>query len=666
MPDGKKNAPGAAETTNLNIKHVKLGIWDVYEEIDPKTSRYERLASRFHEAREALPFMWRMVKDVLAIRSCWFPLCVYLAARFVSSLIPAVAMWYSGQLLSVVRKAVEERTVDPAVLTKVAAGQFGCSMAKRVLWMISARCDDHLRFTIKQFYSIHTLRTKARLDVPTFNNSSVKSQIQQSHSEIVWEIISQTTVLGQVMSDQHDGAILSLVTIACAAVQFSPFAPFHYLEPVVWAATTKNSDYIKTEGIREMVDEAKYRQEIVAGGMWETLVDLYKQCSQATGLEGRSFSASRHRQMTYNSFNLEHLASDLVEILPQMVFSLRAVQYPATIPTSLVSLNLVTNAAQEFMFTMHTVVYSGTSVVQRFIALRRLYEVVEIPNKVSDANCPLSGKQQTLKDGVAVEFSIQIVRHMPCEMSPSVSPKGELCVIVGGNGSGKSTILKLISRLYDPVEGDIFMDGHNIKTLKLDDLRRATCVLFQDYTIFPLTEIPANFHNPDNEDNIRRAIKLGGAEEFVSTLPGGLDTYLYRPFSAADEYSPSAQFTGASEAHRNVQAAGGQLQRIALSRTFMRTVSNDDRVGMLLFDEPSASLDPAAEHDLFERLRQLRGNKTMFFSSHRFGNLTRHADLILYIHKSAVLEEGTHAELVSKPGGEYARLWNIQAKQFLE
>jgi len=76
--------------------------------------------------------------------------------------------------------------------------------------------------------------------------------------------------------------------------------------------------------------------------------------------------------------------------------------------------------------------------------------------------------------------------------------------------------------------------------------------------------------------------------------------------------------------------SGGQMQRIALSRTFMRSVvSEEDSVGLLLFDEPSASLDPSAEHDLFERLRKLRGSKTMVFSSHRFGNLTRHADLIL-------------------------------------
>ncbi|KZP05201.1 P-loop containing nucleoside triphosphate hydrolase protein [Athelia psychrophila] len=96
----------------------------------------------------------------------------------------------------------------------------------------------------------------------------------------------------------------------------------------------------------------------------------------------------------------------------------------------------------------------------------------------------------------------------------------------------------------------------------------------------------------------------------------------------------------------------------------MRTTTSEPKVGLLLFDEPSASLDPTAEHDLFQRLRNLRGNKSMIFSSHRFGNLTRHADLILYMNDSVVVEEGTHDELLKRQG-EYARIWGLQAQAFL-
>lgn len=107
------------------------------------------------------------------------------------------------------------------------------------------------------------------------------------------------------------------------------------------------------------------------------------------------------------------------------------------------------------------------------------------------------------------------------------------------------------------------------------------------------------------------------------------------------------------------------MQRLAVSRMFMRAVlSEEARVGLLLFDEPSAALDPTAEHDLFTRIRKLRGEKTMIFSSHRFGQLTKPADLILYMDDSRVLECGTHHELMTKEG-KYAELWNLQAQAFL-
>jgi len=95
----------------------------------------------------------------------------------------------------------------------------------------------------------------------------------------------------------------------------------------------------------------------------------------------------------------------------------------------------------------------------------------------------------------------------------------------------------------------------------------------------------------------------------------------------------------------------------------MRTLSEEDQIALLLFDEPSAALDPEAEYDLFERLRKLRGSKTMIFSSHRFGNLTRHADLILYMKDAEILEQGNHSELIKLDGG-YASMYKIQASAF--
>ncbi|KAH9022644.1 P-loop containing nucleoside triphosphate hydrolase protein [Lactarius pseudohatsudake] len=201
---------------------------------------------------------------------------------------------------------------------------------------------------------------------------------------------------------------------------------------------------------------------------------------------------------------------------------------------------------------------------------------------------------------------------------------GQLCVIVGLNGSGKSTILKL---------GSILIDGHDIKTLRLAVLRRAVAILFQDCTHFPLS-VRANAYIPSP--------KLANAKFLGRKVVEGRH--------------------GFKEDTADRELSGGQMQRLAVARTFMRSSTMEQEVGL---HEPSASLDPAAEHDRFSRLRKLRGNKTMIFSTHCFGSLTRHADIILYMNDSAIVEAGTHEELLKHEDSDYGRLWRMQAEAFL-
>jgi ABC-type multidrug transport system fused ATPase/permease subunit len=367
-----------------------------------------------------------------------------------------------------------------------------------------------------------------------------------------------------------------------------------------------------------------------------------------------------------------------------MIFTLGVVQKPMTFLLSLASFILVEYTSRSFISTQFSLL-EESSPARQFANIRNLYEIENVENKVVDGIESFPENQQTLRSGVSVEFrnvSFQYPGAERCALR-NVSFKigaGQLGVIVGTNGSGKSTILKLVSRIYDPTEGTILIDNRDIKTLRLADLRAAMSILFQDYTHFSLS-IHENIGlgNPalaHDNDKIREAAHLGGAEDFIDELPDGFNTYVRRPVN--DSYpdfptTPSGQpidfslvrSVGGIRFPENLSLSGGQMQRLAVSRTFMRSLATETEssAGMLLFDEPSASLDPTAEYNLFERLRKLRGNKTMIFSTHRFGNLTRHADLILYMDET-VQEQGTHDELM-RQGGEYARIWNLQAKPFL-
>ncbi|KAK7060894.1 hypothetical protein VNI00_000627 [Paramarasmius palmivorus] len=688
-----------------NVKHTRVGVWDLYEEKQPELERIplsKRLnVEHYLEMYNSLPFVWMMMKDIGSIRSCWFYMAVYLLIEIVSSLIPAISLWYSGQLLKIVQTAVDERIVDKDLLLHVAIGRFACSIITHLSWDWKARLTRPLTSRIRRFYSVRIFRTMARLDVPTFDDAGLQRQFEQvfmgdSRTTAAWEVVrmvvnvttttlqllSQLSVLARVLKDQRDGMLLATLCFSQSLFDWVQNQP---KMPLVWAATTKNEDYLKMEGLKRTISTNLHRKEMVAGGMWEYMHAQYARCSDLLGDDAGAF------WNLYSIMNRRFKWSSLIrqpfKELPQIVFTLRAVQYPSSIPLSLASLNLITQTSTSFSHTLFNLFNQTSSVADSFATIRQLYEVMEVPNRILDGNIPYPENQQSLQHGVAVEFRNVSFRYPDCEEYAlrNVSfkiEKGQLCVIVGRNGSGKSTILKLIARLYDPEEGQIFIDGHDNKTLKLADLRRAVAVLFQDYTHFPLS-IKDNIGlgdptHADDEDRVEQAASLGGAAEFIEKLSDQYDTYLQRPVQ--DLYSTLPEGTktifgrpvkysairgaGNMRSNETTSLSGGQMQRIALSRTFMRTLDNEQKVGLLLFDEPSASLDPTAEHDLFERLRQLRGQKTMVFSTHRFGNLTRHADLILYMNDSLIIEEGTHSDLI-KADGEYARLWNLQAQAFL-
>ncbi|KAG8766570.1 hypothetical protein FRC12_006782 [Ceratobasidium sp. 428] len=211
-------------------------------------------------------------------------------------------------------------------------------------------------------------------------------------------------------------------------------------------------------------------------------------------------------------------------------------------------------------------------------------------------------------------------------------PAGKLCVIVGENGCGKSTTVQLLTRLYDTTSGEILIDGRPVHNFTLSSLRSAAGVMYQDYKHLPLT-VYENIllGRPDSshpQKEIEQAAISGGAYNLIQKLPAKFKTNL-RPqntgysqsFHGTDITGP---FGSLIDAQKPVRLSGGEWQRLALSRSFMRN-SND--VKLLCYDEPSASLDPNAEQEIFERLRSLRDGKTMIFVTHRFGYLTRHADL---------------------------------------
>jgi ATP-binding cassette, subfamily B, bacterial len=221
--------------------------------------------------------------------------------------------------------------------------------------------------------------------------------------------------------------------------------------------------------------------------------------------------------------------------------------------------------------------------------------------------------------------------------------RGEIVALVGENGSGKTTLAKLLAGLYAPSAGRIRWDGTDIATVDPDELRRSVAVIFQDFIRYHLRARDniglGRAEAADDLDAIREAAIQADADRFLGLLPAGYETVL------------GPQFIGGTD------LSVGQWQRIALARAFFRDAP------FVILDEPTAALDPRAEHELFRRIRQLLAGRTVLLISHRFSSV-RSADRIYVLGQGTIEDSGTHEELMSR-GGSYAELFSLQAAAYL-
>ena len=219
---------------------------------------------------------------------------------------------------------------------------------------------------------------------------------------------------------------------------------------------------------------------------------------------------------------------------------------------------------------------------------------------------------------------------------------GETVALVGANGCGKTTLVKLLTRLYDPTEGEILMDGRDIRSYDLEDYRAAIAAIFQDYCRYYMTARDnialGAVGRRDDLRAIRRAAEQGQAASLVASLPEGYETMLGKRFNGG------------------VDLSGGEWQKIALSRAFMR----DARI--LILDEPSAALDVETEYAMYRRFAELTRGKTTLLISHRFTTV-RMADRMVALDGGRIVEDGTHEALMARRG-LYAEMFNAQAKQY--
>jgi ATP-binding cassette subfamily B protein len=219
---------------------------------------------------------------------------------------------------------------------------------------------------------------------------------------------------------------------------------------------------------------------------------------------------------------------------------------------------------------------------------------------------------------------------------------GERVALIGENGEGKTTLVKLMTRLYDPVEGQVLLDGVDLREYSLEDLYREIGVIFQDFMRYEMTAreniAVGRIDEVHNLPLLMAAADKSMANEVIARLPRDYEQMLGRRFDSG------------------VDLSGGEWQKVALARAYLRDAQ------VLILDEPTAALDARSEFEVFHRFAELTAGKTALFISHRFSTV-RMADRIIVLQHGRIAEDGNHERLLNL-GGRYAEMFEMQAANY--
>lgn len=275
--------------------------------------------------------------------------------------------------------------------------------------------------------------------------------------------------------------------------------------------------------------------------------------------------------------------------------------------------------------------------------LKPVFEYLELPDsmyqgsltteKRTDRKYEVEFRDVSFKYPTASEYAL---RHVSMKFNI-----GERLAIVGMNGSGKTTFIKLLCRLYDPTEGQILLNGIDIRKYRYDEYMQIFSVVFQDFRLLalPLGENIATGCKYD-ERKVLDCLEKAGYGERLRSMPEGLHTYLYHEYTK-----------------EGVEISGGEAQKIAIARALYKDAP------FIILDEPTAALDPLAEYEIYTRFNEIVEDKTAIYISHRLSSC-RFCDTIAVFDQGTIVQRGNHEALVADTSGKYYELWNAQAQYY--
>ncbi len=566
-----------------------------------------------------------------------------LAFRFLASFVPVLALWITKLIIdTIVRAVAAHRPVEGSLWWLVAAefalAIFGSVLGRTIDYLDALLADNYTRHV-----SIQVMKHAADLDLlayenPVFYDRLERARVQatdrlgmiQSIGRLIQQVITAGSLSVSILLFSPWLLLLLIAGIIPAFLGESHFAFLGYARNLRQTPIRRQLDYLRVlGGSREAAKELKLF------GLKDFLVERFTKLSNQIYLE--NVALARRRLVAGAFLSLVGTAgyySAYVYVIWRTVAGF----------LSIGTLTFLTGAIVQASSNIQQIFSTLSSIADQALFLTDLLAFFEMrptirskPNALPTPSPILHGFEFRNVSFRYPGTSRLVLRDLNFRLGA-----GERVALIGENGEGKTTLVKLMTRLYDPEKGQVLLDGVDLREYNLEDLYRKIGVIFQDFVRYEMTAREniaiGQIEDLGNLERLQLAAKKSMADTVIGRLPCGYEQMLGRRFE------------------EGVDLSGGEWQKVALARAYLRDAQ------VLILDEPTAALDPRSEYAVFQRFADLTAGKTALFISHRFSTV-RMADRIVVLENGRIAEDGNHEELANL-GGRYAEMFEMQAASY--
>ncbi|MGA8300792.1 MAG: ABC transporter ATP-binding protein [Terriglobales bacterium] len=593
----------------------------------------ERL-SALRNVPAVLRFVWESGRAVVVLG---------LVARVVAALLPPALFWVSKLIIDTIYRILTTHQPAGPRLWWLVAAEFGIAVTIGVLGRAIDYLDTLLAGRYMHHISVRVMEHAASLDLlayedPTFYDRLERARVQatdrlymiQAIGRLVQQMITTITLSISIMFFSPWLLLLLVVGVIPAFVGETHFAFLGYAKNFGQTPIRRQLDYLRILG-----GSKEAAKELKLFGLQDFLTSRFKKLS--TEVYEQDVALARRKVAAGSVLS----AIGTAGYYTAYVFAVWKTVIGAF---SFGTLTFLANAIRDASSNLQQTFSTLSTIADQALFMTDLIAFFEMQPTIASKPNALPAPRP-IRQGFEfreVSFRYPGAGRMVLNKLNFCLRPGERVALIGENGEGKTTIVKLLTRLYDPLEGQILLDGIDLREYKLESLYREIGVIFQDYMRYEMTAreniAVGKIDELENLELLRNSAEKSLAAAVVGKLPEGYDQMLGRRFDGG------------------VDLSGGEWQKVALARAYLRDAQ------VLVLDEPTSALDARSEYEVFQRFAELTAGKMALFISHRFSTV-RMADRIVVLENGRIAEEGDHDALTNL-GGRYAEMFEMQAASY--